>query len=294
MNSEIANIGKAYPEKIVPKISGGKKLGKAKEAVPIGVFDSGVGGLTVLSQMMQQMPHEDIVYLADTLRLPYGGRPPEEIIEINRMILDYFENLGVKMVVMACGTSSAIAYPVLKDEYSFPIVSLINPGAHSAVSATRNSKIGLIATLGTVSSGAYQKAINEIESGIHFFAQSCPLFVPLIEGGFIDADETRRVAREYLKPLLKADIDTLILGCTHYPHLKNILREIAGPDVVFVDPAEYAVTYAKEILAKSNIANSTRHKAKHSYVVTGDVNQFEELGSRLLGKPIVQAKQIIL
>jgi len=206
--------------------------------------------------------------------------------------LNYFEAQGVKMVIMACGTSSAIAYPRLKDNYGFPIVSLIEPGSHAALAATRSNKIGIIATLATVQSGAYQRMLKEIDSDVQVFAEACPLFVPLIEGGFVNADETRRVAREYLKPLLKAGVDTLVLGCTHYPHLKNILTEITGSNIVFVDPAESATAEAKDVLVRQGLSFPPRHQAKYSYVVTGSVNQFEELGSKLLGRPIVGAKQI--
>ena len=291
MNSEVSNIGKMFPEKI-GKSAKKPKPQKEPLASPIGVFDSGVGGLTVLSQIMLQLPHEDIIYLADTARVPYGSKSPDEIIEINIKILNYFEKQGVKMVVMACGTSSSIAYPVLKDNYRFPIVSLINPGARAALSATRNKKIGLIATLGTIQSGAYESEIKKINPDVEVFSEPCPLFVPLIEGGFVEADETRKVAKEYLKPLLKAGIDTLILGCTHYPHLIKVLREITGSKIAFVDPAESAVAEAKDILAQHRIANGLKHKAEYKYLVTGPVGQFEEIGGKLFGRLITNARQV--
>jgi glutamate racemase len=271
-----------------------RPIKKERGIYPVGIFDSGVGGLTVLRQFMKHLPQEDVIYLADTARVPYGGRPPEEIIEINKGILDYFEEQKVKMVIMACGTSSSIAYPVYKDKYDYPIVSLIAPGAQAAVASTRNNKIGIIATLGTVKSRAYQTMIHEMRMEAEVTSEACPLFVPLIEGGFIQSDETRKVAREYLKPLIKAQVDTIILGCTHYPHLSEVIREIAGQNVVLVDPADDSVMMAKGILEKLGMLNEKGRKGKISYVVTGPVAQFEELGSRLLGKPIAGAKQIRL
>lgn len=259
---------------------------------PIGVFDSGVGGLTVLKEIMRQLPNEDVVYLADTARVPYGGRPPEEIIKINEEIIPFLIDYGAKLIIMACGTSSSIAYPVLKDKYKVHLISLIEPGARAAAAATRSGIVGLIATVGTVDSQAFQNAVSSLKKDAKVVAQACPLFVPLIEGGFIEAEETKRVVKEYLKPLLKEKIDTLILGCTHYPHLAKALRERTGPEVVFVDPAEEAVSDAKKLLQKAGTTKSKTSVPKYEYLVTGSVVQFQDLGSRLLGKPISHAKQV--
>jgi len=292
MNSEILGINKIFSERIVGKL--GKLVAKESEKkdFPIGIFDSGVGGLSVLSEVLRQLPSEDIIYLADTARIPYGGRPPEEIININTRILDFFLKQNVKMVIMACGTSSAIAYPVLKDKYPFPIVSLIEPGSKTAVSKTNNLKIGVIATQGTVRSNAYPKEIVSINGDIKVFQEPCPLFVPLIEGGFIEADETRKVAREYLNPLLKEGVDTIILGCTHYPHLLAVLNEITNNLVNFVDPSESSSMLAKDILVSHNLLSKKKTKGEIKYFVTGNALQFEELGSRLLKKPISGSKQV--
>lgn len=292
MNSEILGINKIFSERIVGKL--GKPVAKESEKkdFPIGIFDSGVGGLSVLSEVLRQLPSEDIIYLADTARIPYGGRPPEEIININTRILDFFLKQNVKMVIMACGTSSAIAYPVLKDKYPFPIVSLIEPGSKTAVSKTNNLKIGVIATQGTVRSNAYPKEIVSINGDIKVFQEPCPLFVPLIEGGFIEADETRKVAREYLNPLLKEGVDTIILGCTHYPHLLAVLNEITNNLVKFVDPSESSAMLAKEMLVSHNLLSKRKARGDVKYFVTGNALQFEELGSRLLRKPISGSKQV--
>lgn len=292
----MAEIGKIRPmvtEHIVAKPASKKKAGKEIENLPIGVFDSGVGGLTVLAQIMRHLPHEDVLYLADNARVPFGGRSEEEIIKINQEILSFFVKRGVKMVIMACGTSSSIAYPVLKDKYDFPMVSLIEPGSHAALAVTENNKIGVFATAGTVKSGSYKKMLTSMRPKLSVISEACPLFVPLIEGGFIDAEETERVAKEYLKPLLKEGIDTLILGCTHYPHLLKVLKRLA-PGLRFVDPAEEAVVVAKKYLSKNHLLGDKTKPAHYNYVVTGSQSQFRDLGSRLLGKPITKVKQVDL
>jgi len=281
-------------ERVAAKVGGKAKVEKATPSSPIGVFDSGVGGLTVLRQIIKKLPNEDVIYLADTARVPYGGRPPQEIIKINQEIIPYLINQGAKLVVMACGTSSSIAYPALKDEYPVEIVNLIDPGARTAAAATRSGKIGVIATAGTINSHAFQHKIKELNKNAEVHATGCPLFVPLIEGGFIESEETKRVAKEYLKPLLKEKIDTLILGCTHYPHLSRIIKEVVGSDVKLVDPAEEAASDIKKMLKKAGTLKSKTSPARYEYLVTGSVVQFQDLGSRLLGKPIVGAKKVTL
>jgi glutamate racemase len=258
------------------------------------VFDSGVGGLSVLKQIVQKLPHEDVIFLADTARVPYGGRPPAEIIKINQEIIPFLIDKGAKLIVMACGTSSAIAYPVLKDAYPVNILNIIDPGVRAAVNATKSGKIGIFATVATINSQAFQTKIKELKKEAEVHATACPLFVPLIEGGFIEAEETKRVAKEYLKPLLKEKIDTLILGCTHYPHLSKILSSLAGPGVTLVDPAEELVIDIKNMLKKAGSLTRQVTPAKYEYFVTGSAIQFQDLGSRLMGKPIVGAKQVTL
>lgn len=198
------------------------------------------------------------------------------------------------MVVMACGTSSAIAYPAVKDDYKVEIINLVDPGSEAAVAATRSGNIGIIATAATVNSHAFQKKIKALKKETNVHAAGCPLFVPLIEGGFIGAEETKRAAKEYLKPLLKEKIDTLILGCTHYPHLKKIIQTITGKDVVLIDPAEEATIEIKKILKKAGTLKTNISPAKYEYFTTGPAIQFQDLGSRLLGKPIIGAKQVTL
>jgi glutamate racemase len=195
---------------------------------------------------------------------------------------------------MACGTSSSLAYPVLKDAYPIEIISLIEPGAAAAISSTRNNKIGVIATSATINSGSYEQEIKTQGPEIEVFSQACPLFVPLVEKGLVDTDDTKKVAKEYLKPLLEEGIDTLVLGCTHYPHLSDLLQSLAGPDVVLVDPAQSTVELARQTLKKAGTIRTKGDRPKYEYFVTGPVMPFEEIGSRLLGKPIVSAHQVKL
>jgi glutamate racemase len=294
MSETFAISGTLNSGRIIQKVGEKNHSVKIGPMSPIAMFDSGVGGLTVLREVIKQLPMEGVIYFGDTARVPYGGRTPNEIIKFNKEILEFLVSLGVKMVIMACGTSSAIAYAMVKDRYNVPIVSLIEPGSSAAVRATKNRKIGLIATQATVDSSAYQRAIKKVNKDIKVFSAACPLFVPLIEGGFADAEETKRTALGYMKPLLKAGIDTLILGCTHYPHLIKILREVSGMSIKFIDPAEEAVSAAKKLLASKNLS-ATRQtpafKDKYSFYVSGSVAQFQDVGGRLMGQSLANVKK---
>ena len=248
----------------------------------------------MLREITRQLPNEDVIYLADTARVPYGGRSPAEIIKINREIMPFLIKQGAKLIIMACGTSSSLAYPVIKDEYPLEIINLIEPGSQAAAAASQNNKIGIIATAATIHSQAFQNRIKELKKEAEVHGVSCPLFVPLIEGGFIEADETKRVAKEYLNPLLNTGIDTLILGCTHYPHLIGVIKSIVGQAVGLVDPAEEAVADAKKMLKRAGTLKTKAAPAKYQFFVTGSAVHFQDIGSRLLGKPIVRAKQVAL
>ncbi|MFH1386736.1 MAG: glutamate racemase [bacterium] len=295
MISEISSIRKIATGRITDKAAGEKpEANKVAPSSPIGIFDSGVGGLTVLAEIMRQLPHEDIIYFADTARVPYGNRPPEEIVKINEEIIPYLIDHGAKLIVMACGTSSAIAYPVLKDRYKVHLINLIMPGSKAALEATKTGKIGVMATVGTVNSGAYQEILRSLRPDLEVTAVACPLFVPLIERGLTETDETRQVIKEYLKPLKAAGVDTIILGCTHYPHLARLIQEQAGQSVKLVDPAEETARETKKLLKDLGTLKPLNSIAKHEYLVTGPLNQFLEVGSRLLGRPITHAKHVIM
>lgn len=277
--------------RVVSRVRGTQEKTETDARSPIAMFDSGVGGLTVLEQVKKLLPHEDIIYLADTARVPYGGRSPSEIIKINKEIIGFFIRQGAKMIVMACGTSSSIAYPLLKDKYPVPIIGIIEGGARMAVRATRNNRIGVIATMGTVNSRSYEVAVHAIKKEAEVFSQACPLLVPLIEGGFVNSEETEKVLKDYLKPLTQKKIDTLVLGCTHYPHLTDMIKGILGPEVIIVDPAEDAASTVKETLTKGAMLNSSNEPVKYRYIVTGSAVTFQELASRLMGRALTNVEE---
>ena len=289
---EIRAVQKVFADAVAPALKAAHKYKICDPGSPIGIFDSGVGGLTVLAEVVRALPLENVIYLADTARVPYGSRPPEEIIKINQQILNFFLKQEVKMVIIACGTSSSIAYPKLKELYKIPLVEMIEPGSRAALAATKNKKIGVIATQNTVDSGAYQDRLIEMNRQVEVIAAACPLFVPLIEGGFINAVETKKVAEEYLKPLVKQRVDTLILGCTHYPHLSKLLSGLIN--AALVNPAVEAVRSAREILAKNNQLKNCGGFGRYSYYTSSNPQQFEVLGSKLFGRMISQVKEVTL
>ena len=257
---------------------------------PIGVFDSGVGGLTVLQEVHRQLPNESVVYFGDTARLPYGKRSPAEIIEYVYEILHWMESEQVKMAIMACNTSSALALDVVRKDFDLPILGLILPGARAAVG--KGKRIGVIATTATVKSEAYVRAICESDPQSQVFQVDCPEFVPLIESDRIQDPYTMRVAREYLQPLIEANIDTLVLGCTHYPHLSGIFRQILPSHVALVNPASYVVKAAGQeldLMGLRCLGNRGNGRAETRFFVSGEPDRFAQVSQRWLGKlPLVE------
>ncbi len=218
---------------------------------PIGVFDSGIGGLTVVAALRRTLPGEKILYLGDTARVPYGGKSPETVTRYSKEISDLLIAEGAKMVVAACNTASALAVPSLSLSYPVPLVGVIEPGAAAAVLTTRNGRIGVIATRATIASDAYGKAIKALDPAVSVTAVACPLLVPLIEEGLFDDEITRTMLRRYLEPLLRAGIDTLVLGCTHYPLLKNVIGKICGKRITLVDSAENCALAVRALISPS-------------------------------------------
>lgn len=253
----------------------------------IGVFDSGVGGLTVLQALYRQLPKESLLYLADTARLPYGTRSPEEIVRFAREILTWMASQQVKMVVMACNTSSALALDRLRAEFDLPVVGLILPAAQLAV--RRGRRIGVLATPSTAASNAYRRAILEADPTARAWQVGCPAFVPLVEQGRIRDRETVAAARDYLAPLLLQQVDAIVYGCTHYPHLAPVIEPLVPPGTAFIDPAEsVAIAAARELelLGLNNLypPQPTR------FCVTGDPDAFADLSAQWLGcRPAVSA-----
>lgn len=248
--------------------------------LPIALFDSGVGGLTVLRTMYRQLPQESILYFGDTARLPYGTRSPETILQFVCDIMDWLSTQGVKMVIMACNTSSALALETIRAEYDVPILGLILPGAQAAVK--QGKKIGVIATTATVASNAYPQAIQEIDGSTQVWQVGCPEFVPLIESNQINSTYTRQVAQKYLNPLITKGIDTLIYGCTHYRHLDGVLRSILPPSVKIIDPADSIVVAAERELRLMGLKNN-KPPLPTRFCVSGSPHQFAELSQQWLG-----------
>ncbi|RDV81816.1 glutamate racemase [Ammonifex thiophilus] len=249
------------------------------DARPIGLFDSGVGGLTVLAQVVRLLPHESVVYFADTLNLPYGDKTPAELVALGDRIIRFLLAQGVKCVVFACNTSSSISLEVLRRRYPVPMLGLLQAGARMALKSSRQGRIGVLATAATVKSKAYEKAIKDLCPRAQVFSQAAPRLVPLIERGEIDTPETEAVLRDYLKPLKEAGIDTLIFGCTHYPFLAPLVSSFMGPEVVLVDPAVAVAEELKELLRRRGLlANSA---PSHRVFVSGDPENFDRLARRL-------------
>ncbi|WP_073091044.1 glutamate racemase [Thermosyntropha lipolytica] len=261
---------------------------------PIGIFDSGVGGLTVVRALMEEMPSESFIYFGDTAHLPYGDKTREELFSYAYRILDFMQKNEVKAVIVACGTHSAVTLPRLEKEYPFPILGVVKAGARAAAKISIKGKIGVIATQATVNSLAYTRNIKEIDYRLEVYEKACPLFVPLIEGGYLEGEEIRRVAAEYITPLLKKDIDTLILGCTHYPFLSGVIKDLVGDDVILVDPAWETVAEVKGILQAKNLIQDKLASPWHQFYVSGDNCSFFKVGRRLIGEVIDKVERINL
>ena len=253
---------------------------------PIGIFDSGVGGLTVLREINRQLPNESILYVGDTARLPYGNRTPDEILQFVREIMTWMMAQGTKMVMMACNTSSALALEQVQAEFPIPILGLIHPGARAAAKA--GQRIGVIATPATVNSDAYRQAILEVDSSKQVWQVGCPKFVPLIEGDRLQDSTTAAVAKTYLRPLIEANIDTLIYGCTHYPHLAPVFKTFLPDTVQRINPAQSMVKAAATELELLNLKNTASERPTQ-FFVSGCPKQFAHLATRFLGQhPIVE------
>lgn len=260
---------------------------------PIGVFDSGLGGLTVVKELIRQLPNERIVYFGDTARVPYGTKSADTIIRYSREIVRALLEYKVKMVVVACNTASSLALDVIKKEFDVPIIGVIEPGAKKAAQVTRNKKIGIIATSSTVKSGKYAMKIVQLDGHITVTSQACPLFVPLVEEGWFEHQVTFQVARQYLKDMKKKNIDTLILGCTHYPLLKGVLRQVMGPKVQLVDSAKEVALQVKELLTKEKCLAARLGPGQHMFIVTDEPKQFQSLALRFLGEGVKNVRRHI-
>ena len=256
------------------------------DAAPVGVFDSGIGGLTVAHEVIRQLPHESVIYFGDTARVPYGPKSPDTVRRYSREIAAFLRDQGVKSIVVACNTATAHALPTLREEFAMPVIGVVEPGARAAVAATRSGHVGVIGTVGTIKSGAYERAIRALDPDVTITARACPLFVPLVEEGWTDHEAARLIAREYLAPLVTADIDTLVLGCTHYPLLKALVCDVLGPDVRLIDSAEETAAETARTLAKADLAAPAQAEPSYRFIASDDPLQFLQLGQRFLGGTI--------
>jgi glutamate racemase len=262
------------------------------ENLPIGIFDSGVGGLTVAKEIMKALPSEDIIYFGDLARTPYGSKSQETVKKFSIEITNFLIKQQVKMIVVACNTASSLALTELKERFNLPIIGVIQPGVSKAIKSTKSKRIGVIGTQATISSNAYMDAIKSIDANIQVLSQPCPLFVPLVEEGWIEHEVTKLVAKEYLSPLKENHIDTLILGCTHYPFLKNVLQEIMGDEVILVDSAIEVACETKKVLTKHNLLHQQNPNPSYKFYVSDASSKFVEIGKILLGKKIRVVTQV--
>jgi len=261
---------------------------------PIGVFDSGVGGLTVVSQLSKILPQEDIVYFGDTAHLPYGSKSKEAIIRFSLDIANFLKSQNVKIIVVACNTASSFALPTLRGRIDLPVIGVIEPAAQSAIDTSRNFRIGIIGTEGTIKSRAFEQALKKINRKVEVFSRSCPLFVPLVEEGWLNEPETWQIAEKYLSPLKGEHIDTLILGCTHYPLLKEMVSRIMGQGVSLIDTAEATAKAVQNTLLERDLLREESHRGAHKFFVSDDPEKFLQLGREFFWGGMDKAERIDL
>ena len=258
---------------------------------PIGIFDSGAGGLTVLHDLLVTMPNEDFVYLGDGARCPYGPRAGDELQRFALEVAAYLERRGVKLIVAACNSATAAALPLLQERLDVPVVSVLAPEAHAAVQATRNRRIGLLATEATVRSGRYANAVRTLDAGADVTSVACPKLVPLIEAGVTD-ERLHEAVREYAAPLRNAGVDTVILGCTHYPLIRPAFQRAFGRGTTLIFSAEETAREVAETLARKGIENDERREGTCEFLTTGSPAEFRALGERFLQLPIADVKPV--
>lgn len=259
---------------------------------PIGVFDSGIGGLTVVRALTRHLPHENIVYFGDTARVPYGPKSAQVVREYAAQDTDVLLGHNVKMIVIACNTVSAVALDVVQKRAKVPVVGVIFPGAEAAARATTKKRIGIIGTLGTITSNAYPNALRQIDAAIQTFGKACPLFVPLAEEGWIDHKATELIAKEYLFPLTLEKIDTLILGCTHYPLLREVIGKVLHQSVSLIDSGEATAHAVAQLLDEMDLKNSSKLKPNLQFFVSDVPFKFTEIGERFLGQKLGKVHRV--
>ncbi len=259
---------------------------------PIGVFDSGVGGLTVVKEIMNQIPGETIIYFGDTARLPYGSKSKKTVITYTRQIVRFLMNKDVKAIVIACNTASALALETVKAEVDIPIIGVVKPGAKVAANTTRNGRIGVIGTEGTIQSGIYNDILSKTDPKVKVFGKACPLFVPLVEEGLADDPITYEMVKRYTEELIKKQIDTLVLGCTHYPLLRQTIRSVVGEGIMLVNPAYETAKVLSRVLTEKELRNDDASKLNHKFYVSDGAAKFRQFANSILPCEVMETKDI--
>lgn len=266
-----------------------------RKDAPIGVFDSGVGGLTVFREIMRQMPNEKIVYFGDTARVPYGSKSRETVTRFSEQIVRFLQTFQVKTIVVACNTASAYALDTLEKKLDIPIIGVVKPGAKVAAETTKNGRIGVIATEATIGSGIYSQYIRQLNRNVTIYGKACPLFVPLVEEGLLQDPVTEEIARRYLAELIDTDIDTLILGCTHYPLIRSTLAGVVGDKVTLVNPAYETAVELKDMLKKLELLNEVTPglgSDRYQFYVSDKADKFVRFANSIIKYGILSAKTI--
>lgn len=260
---------------------------------PIGVFDSGVGGLTVVKTLLDKLPQESFIYYGDTAHVPYGSKTEEQLFTYAHKIISYLIGRNVKAIIVACGTSSSVTLPVISRQYDLPLLGVVKAGARTAARRTQNGKIGVLATRATVNTLAYTGEIKKISPNHEILEVACPRFVPMVEDGSLEGQETREAVAEYLKPLMEKGVDTIVLGCTHYPFLAPLIQEYAGSEVTLVDPACETIDELADILKRQGLLNQSNESPNGEFFVSGQDDSFYKVG-KLLGDTIKQVNKLNL
>jgi glutamate racemase len=252
---------------------------------PIGVFDSGVGGLTVLREIIDLLPYESVIYLGDTARCPYGSKPLADVKRFAFEIMNFLTALGVKLVVVACNTATAAALKDLQNSFEVPTIGVVEPGARAAALSTKTRRVGIIGTVGTIKSQAYKKAVHSFDAGVRVFGQACPEFVDYVERGEVGGEKIEKLAQKYLVPFKKSGVDALILGCTHYPLLQELIQKVVGEDVKLISSARETAQEVRETLKRRDVLND-KGQPRYRFMTTGDPEEFLRLGKMFLGREI--------
>jgi glutamate racemase len=261
---------------------------------PVGVFDSGVGGLTVVRALMERLPFENITYFGDTARVPYGVKSVETIAGYAVQLTEFLLKKKVKLLIVACNTIAAVAGEAVRKLAPVAVLDVIDAGARMAAEKTKSRRVGVIGTPATINSNAYARAIHRYDPQVRIYSQACPLFVPLVEEGWLDHPVTKLTVQEYLKPILAEHIDTLVLGCTHYPLLKPLFERLLGPQIGLVDSADAMACITADLLAQENLVNPVRSRPDYRFYVTDVPYRFQTIGERFLGRTLPQATLVKL